>query len=160
MTAINPQAVRGPVTAIPVVAGVGVQFREDVPNNRVIAETDETVLSSTATVVGIDVEINLSESYTNFQSLKVFAIRNPTAGQCPACNEFMVDADHNVINFMTPLLTAGSTDLIIDTFKGTLTSTKLTITAFTRKTFSGTTMSTATNAPVTITKIVGINRIA
>lgn len=69
MTAINPQAVRGPVTAVPVVAGTGVRFVEDVPNNRVVAEVDETVLwdgegtaLSTAT---------LDESIYNFQYLRI-----------------------------------------------------------------------------------------
>ena len=46
--AINPQAVRGPVTAVPVVAGKGVRLREDTENNRVVAEADETVLCNEA----------------------------------------------------------------------------------------------------------------
>lgn len=67
--AINPQAVRGPVTAVPVVAGKGVRLREDVENNRVVAEADETVLwdgegtsLSTAT---------LDESIYNFEYLRL-----------------------------------------------------------------------------------------
>lgn len=67
--AINPQAVRGPVTAVPVVAGKGVRFVEDVPNNRVVAEVDETVLWESS--VGATNNITLSEAIENFDSVKV-----------------------------------------------------------------------------------------
>ena len=67
MTAINPKAIRGPVTAVPVVAGKGVRFVEDVPNNRVVAEADETVLwSGTRTN-----EVTLSESAYNFEFIRI-----------------------------------------------------------------------------------------
>ena len=65
--AINPQAVRGPVTAVPVVAGKGVRLREDIENNRVVAEVDETVLWEGEALNGI----TLSESLTNFEQIKV-----------------------------------------------------------------------------------------
>ncbi len=68
--AINPQAVRGPVTAVPVVAGKGVRLVADTENNRVVAEADETVLwdgngtaLSTAT---------LDESIYNFERLAIY----------------------------------------------------------------------------------------
>lgn len=157
---INPQAVRGPVTAIPVVAGTGVRFREDVENNRVVAELDETVLSSTATAVAVGVEITLAEKFTNFERIKIFAIRNPDSGQGSWCNEYQVDSTHAGIGFIAPLLATGSTNLIIDAFKGTLSGSKLTINVVTRKTFADTSFSTASGSPVTITKIVGINRVA
>lgn len=67
--AINPQAVRGPVTAVPVVAGKGVRFVEDVENNRVVAEVDETVLWEDAN--GATNNITLSEAIENFDSVKV-----------------------------------------------------------------------------------------
>ena len=68
MTAINPQAVRGPVTAVPVVAGKGVRLREDIENNRVVAEADETVLFNGT---GNGNTITLSEAPTNFERIKV-----------------------------------------------------------------------------------------
>lgn len=76
MTAINPKAVRGPVTAVPVVAGHGVRFVEDVPNNRVVAEADETVLwenseGKTPSVTG-DFPLTLSEPITNFETVKFY----------------------------------------------------------------------------------------
>ena len=70
MTAINPQAVRGPVTAVPVVAGHGVRLREDVENNRVVAEADETVLwdgEGTALATA-----TLDESIYNFERLAIY----------------------------------------------------------------------------------------
>lgn len=67
--AINPQAVRGPVTAVPVVAGKGVRLREDVENNRVVAEIDETVLFDDDTGVASP---TLSEIPMNFERIKVF----------------------------------------------------------------------------------------
>ena len=68
MPSINPQAVRGPVTAVPVVAGTGVRFVEDVQNNRVVAEVDETVLYTGTSAANTG---NLSEAYTNFTMLRV-----------------------------------------------------------------------------------------
>lgn len=45
MTAINSnRAIRGPVTAVPVVAGKGVRLVADTENNRWVVEADETVL--------------------------------------------------------------------------------------------------------------------
>lgn len=68
--AINPQAVRGPVTAVPVVAGKGVRFVEDVENNRVVAEVDETVLFSSDSGVDTSTQVVLSEAYTNFEFIR------------------------------------------------------------------------------------------
>ena len=70
--AINPQAVRGPVTAVPVVAGKGVRLREDIENNRVVAEVDETVLwEGTPTT-----SMTLSETPANFEYLRVYVTRD------------------------------------------------------------------------------------
>lgn len=78
MTAINPQAVRGPVTAVPVVAGTGVRFVEDTQNNRVVAEVDETVLwenSSHTPPTGdtrLTATIAYNESVGNFEFVDVY----------------------------------------------------------------------------------------
>lgn len=67
MTAINPQAIRGPVTAVPVVAGKGVRFVEDIENNRVVAEVDETVLwEGTKTN-----SCTISEAFSNFEKIRL-----------------------------------------------------------------------------------------
>lgn len=68
MTAINSnRAIRGPVTAIPLVAGKGVRLVADTDNNRWVVEADETVLWSGEALTGI----TLSESLTNFEQIKV-----------------------------------------------------------------------------------------
>lgn len=73
MTAINSnRAIRGPVTAVPVVAGKGVRLVADTENNRWVVEADETVLfedtSSTGTVVS---SVVLSESSANFEKVEI-----------------------------------------------------------------------------------------
>lgn len=71
MTAINPKAIRGPVTAVPVVAGKGIRFVEDVENNRVVAEVDETVLW-TGEASGASATMSLSEAFTNFERVRFY----------------------------------------------------------------------------------------
>lgn len=74
MMAMNSnRAIRGPVTAVPVVAGTGVRFVADTQNNRVVAEVDETVLfeSNTAATSGV-----LSESPANFEKIRVYGNRS------------------------------------------------------------------------------------
>lgn len=71
MTAINSnRAIRGPVTAVPVVAGKGVRIVPDVENNRFVVEADETVLfydsDGTATTTA-----TLSEPPTNFERIGI-----------------------------------------------------------------------------------------
>ena len=73
MTAVNlNRAVRGPVTAVPVVAGKGVRIVPDVENNRFAVEADETVLydCSNNYVYGTN-SVTLSESYKNFEVIKI-----------------------------------------------------------------------------------------
>lgn len=87
MTAINPQAVRGPVTAVPVVAGTGVRFVEDVPNNRVVAEVDETVLFSGTKANAGCASFTLSEYASNFDRLRFYGIgygNTKVMYECPA----------------------------------------------------------------------------
>ena len=73
MTAINSnRAIRGPVTAVPVVAGKGVRLTADTENNRWVVEADETVLydCSNNYVYGTN-SVTLSESYKNFEIIKI-----------------------------------------------------------------------------------------
>lgn len=67
MTAINSnRAIRGPVTAVPVVAGKGVRLVADTENNRWVVEADETVLWS-----GVSLTATLSELPTNFERIRI-----------------------------------------------------------------------------------------
>ena len=68
MTAVNlNRAIRGPVTAVPVVAGHGVRLVADTENNRWVVESDETVLYSGEPVLNP----TLSELPTNFERLRI-----------------------------------------------------------------------------------------
>ena len=73
MTAINSnRAIRGPVTAVPVVAGKGVRLVADTENNRIVAEADDTVLWSGNPTAASD-DVTLSESVANFETIRVYA---------------------------------------------------------------------------------------
>ena len=76
MTAINSnRAIRGPVTAVPVVAGKGVRLVADTENNRIVAESDETVLYTNSSAdpaqITSDTNVTLSESIYNFERVKI-----------------------------------------------------------------------------------------
>lgn len=68
MTAINSnRAIRGPVTAVPVVAGKGVRLVADTENNRWVVEADETVLwEGTATN-----SCTISEAISHFEKIRL-----------------------------------------------------------------------------------------
>ena len=69
MTAVNlNRAVRGPVTAVPIVAGKGVRLVADTQNNRWVVEADETVLWGNSSG---SASIQLSEICTNFERLRL-----------------------------------------------------------------------------------------
>ena len=73
MTAINSnRAIRGPVTAVPVVAGKGVRLVADTENNRWVVEADETVLWEQSSYTYGLTSVTLSESYKNFEMIKVY----------------------------------------------------------------------------------------
>ena len=70
MTAINSnRAIRGPVTAVPVVAGKGVRLVADTENNRWVVEADETVLWEETPSAS---RITLSETAEHFERIKIF----------------------------------------------------------------------------------------
>jgi len=77
MTAINSnRAIRGPVTAVPVVAGKGVRIVPDVENNRFVVEADETVLWEGACLTQGGAAATLSEAASNFEKIAVYAVPN------------------------------------------------------------------------------------
>lgn len=161
MPSINPQAIRGPVTAVPVVAGKGVRFVEDVENNRVVAEVDETVLwEGTANQSG---PFTLNEAYTNFQYIQIKYQNDSTSSPLNVnISKFPTDA-----NQMKIVLPVGDEEpyykvrLMTLTFSGTSATVKSNSVARYLWNTSGTcTVSTAAAQAPYITKIVGINRIA
>lgn len=71
MTAVNlNRAIRGPVTAVPVVAGKGVRIVPDVENNRFVVEADETLLFEEPNGTGTN-SGTLTEAYTNFERIRL-----------------------------------------------------------------------------------------
>lgn len=75
MTVVNlNRAVRGPVTAVPIVGGSGVRLVADTENNRWVVEADETTLFETSTPTN---SCTLSETLLNFEKI---AIYSQTAG--------------------------------------------------------------------------------
>lgn len=90
----NLRAVRGPVTALPVVAGNGVRFVEDTANNRVVVEADETVLWSGTGYIST---FTLSEKLSNFERFR-FVMGGYNTPQLGIC-EYYSPADGSNISY-------------------------------------------------------------
>lgn len=102
MTAINSnRAIRGPVTAVPVVAGKGVRLVADTENNRWVAEADETVLYETNTVTNNTAGqvFQLSESVLHFERIRI-SLDNMEFHGRPCTQEYSVLSSSSV--FITP----------------------------------------------------------
>jgi hypothetical protein len=67
----NLRAIRGPVTAVPMVAGKGVRIVPDVENNRFVVEADETVLYNVPVGTAPTTSASLSESAFNFERIRI-----------------------------------------------------------------------------------------
>ena len=147
MTAINSnRAIRGPVTAVPVVAGTGVRFVKDVENNRVVAEVDETLLYSNGTTASA----TLSETAANFEKLRIEVKASPFNTRDTTIA--MVDVGKFSVCFM-----GDAADMYAGT--GTISGTSVTITEGKHIWFNvgG---SGSENSLALITRVWGINRIA
>lgn len=160
MPTINPQAVRGPVTAVPVVAGAGVRFREDVDNNRVVAEVDETVLSTTTYDMSNNPTIILSEPAWNFEFVDVYALPHNT-NTVPIVLRFATGGlVANNQGSITVQAHAGGGGIRLNNGLLTISSSgNLVITESKQFSIIGTTVSQGTAAS-SFKKIVGINRIS
>lgn len=164
MTAINSnRAIRGPVTAVPVVAGKGVRLVADTENNRWVVEADETVLF-TGTIGEPGSTGVLSEAVTNFEFIEVYT--EPVyGGMCPVVTRFATISSGNSVRFGTFSQDGGNSYLANYTvdFSGTSVS----VARAKRITINHSNGSVSVKDIVTtgsykapITKIVGINRIA
>ena len=161
MTTINPQAVRGPVTAVPVVAGTGIRFVEDAQNNRVLAEIDETVLWEDDTGIAATGEsAQLSESIANFSRVAVYS--QPIYGGPEIRNEFQVmDSTYRFGTF-----SQDGSNVFIAAYNMTISNKTISILRGRRVTIASGGTITTTDLSATgsykapIRKVVGINRIA
>ena len=158
MTAINSnRAIRGPVTAVPVVAGKGVRLVADTENNRWVVEADETVLWEGEGIVS-NFPITLSESITNFERVRVYVKWHPTLAAAYQSIEYMVSSANDVWQGMlSAILDANS---FYQSFF-TLTVSNGTSVEYTYGRLRSNYSSEQTNEKqATFYKIIGINRIA
>lgn len=161
MTAVNlNRAIRGPVTAVPVVAGHGVRIVADTANNRFVAEADETVLfDGNGTPVS---SATLSESMFNFEKIKL-VIGSSTNGLYTYDERTVVpvaNASYINLSFIT-----GQVNMFLVNVRYSFTSTTITadkIVEFKVGYDSGTSITIERNTTLleNIFKVVGINRIA
>lgn len=157
MTAINSnRAIRGPVTAVPVVAGKGVRLVADTENNRWVVEADETVLWSNSSGSS---SIDLSEALTNFEYCR-FKMKSDQGTHYDFCNNAVGNVI--VLSFVHGDSNAWTTWLVIDynTSTNTLTvrHSKSLGHSFTSTT---TTLSGLLDSyKDAIIEVVGVNRIA
>jgi hypothetical protein len=161
MTAINSnRAIRGPVTAVPVVAGKGVRLVADTVNNRWVVEADETVLwdSASGSLITTGATFNLSESYKNFERIRIVAAR-VTLG---VVSEYYTALGSESANmWISSSQTASDGNLLIDSATLEFTSnTVITVLGIVRKVLSASNHSTSTSSPMTLYKVIGINRVA
>ena len=155
MTAMNlNRAIRGPVTAVPVVAGKGVRIVPDVENNRFVVEADETVLyynSDGAT------SATLSESYYNFERVRFIYLFVTNWIECTVNTQSNISA----LWLGNTLYRSGdSNPLQIVGVPVSITNNGLTATTSTGRTwwYPGNTGSTLSAQK--LIKVVGINRIS
>ena len=161
MTAINSnRAIRGPVTAVPVVAGKGVRLVADTENNRWVVEADETVLWSGSIEASANHTATVSESPNNFEYLRFEYHR----GDLAATHTVFRAADHGTtygrISCSLDTVNIDSTQNNVYMFTGSFSGTTFTVVNHSTKIYAASTFSTSTTSPLTLTRIIGVNRIA
>ena len=174
MTAINSnRAIRGPVTAVPVVAGKGVRLVADTENNRWVVEADETVLynNTNPSVVTSNTDFDLSEPVRNFDRVKVYYKEyygpdNPN-GKFNMCSEALVVSDTFGVG-IPGCSTGDNNTVFFDVNACMFDSTKpskITVVSTGKRigmTINGTsaTFSTTNDRGICLFRVVGVQRIA
>ena len=158
---INPKAIRGPVTAVPVVAGKGIRFVEDVENNRVVAEVDETVLWEGTETLSTNQEITLSEFATNFERIRVYGESWNTWSPV-LWGEILMTTRGNAYHVSLATSYLGSNGAAIRFVQAVFefNDNKMTVTNAGLFSIQGTAVASGSPSNTLITKIIGINRIA
>ena len=166
MTVINSnRAVRGPVTAIPLVAGKGVKITADTVNNRWVVEADETVLWEGNGTSGTT--MNLTETAKNFATIKIYGHDSNRGRSC--INEFnpaVADATDR-LTFCLNMPDIATDATWWGAYNSILSYTSTACTSITNNGgfqwftwVSNKSTETQTSRYVIVDKIVGINRIA
>lgn len=152
MTVINSnRAIRGPVTAVPVVAGKGVRLVADTENNRWVVEADETVLWEGNLWDGQTTTANLSEAASNFEYIRVYGVAHEQ--NVRQVTTMIQGSGENYVS-----LHSGNVWYTTKVTFGT-GSTTLVLNGHNNYWLSGTTLNSGTDG-VMIKKLVGVNRIA
>lgn len=159
MTAINSnRAIRGPVTAVPVVAGKGVRLVVDTENNRWVVEADETVLWSGSQELTLNTEITLSETYKNFEYI-CFECSRLSLKKRTIYNTYD-DGSHYAVTLNDSQIDSSGT-LLLDVTTISLSNVlKPKVIGMGRKQLMASSLATSTTQPLTLIAVYGINRIA
>ena len=167
MTAVNlNRAVRGPVTAVPVVAGKGVRIVPDVENNRFVAEVDETVLWDCNGTPQSSPNLTLSEPFTNFEILR-FKIAGSEIASTYAWNAVYIylptDDIATVNRFNLNYMLSDSTQATSLVYRQLLynvaSTTSFTVQGNGQVFYNGSSWSARTNVTTLVWEVVGINRL-
>ena len=160
MTAVNlNRAVRGPVTAVPIVAGKGVRLVADTQNNRWLVEADETVLWEGSSRTNIQ----LSEPITNFEEIAVYYDEDGNGVRLAKLQATPINSSSLVLCGTNYFVDDTGNPIHIDAIELSISNGVVSIARANSKFMSttGTTMGNWDIAGVMlIKKIVGINRIA
>lgn len=159
MTAMNlNRAVRGPVTAVPIVAGKGVRLTADVQNNRWVVEADETTLWEKSSSQSLITSCTLSEDYHNFEKLKVYIINNDLQTSCVE----MITANQGSNFSVHTLYCNGTNTMWVKDSTFTLNNTSIAVLGAVNYQIT-TGINTVTHSATGnnyLLKVVGVNRIA
>lgn len=151
MTVINSnRAIRGPVTAVPVVAGKGVRLVADTENNRIVVEADETVLWE-----GSATSATLSESAASFDRIRIYFEA--------ASQSYVQEFPGSLANGVLQISCNGTFPngfVSFYNYRYTISGTSVAPTAYLKETYGNSTMAVRTTPAPTLKKVVGINRIA
>ena len=119
---------------------------------------DETVLWSGSQELTLNAEITLSETYKNFERIR-FECSRTSLKKVTEFNTYD-DGVHNAVNLMDSQVDSSNV-LIIDSANLSLANElKPKVNGMGRKSFSASTFTSSTSAPLTLIKVVGVHRIA
>ena len=160
MTAINSnRAIRGPVTAVPVVAGKGVRLVADTENNRWVVEADETVLFTSDS--GVTNNITLSEAIENFEFVRVEWCPYTEASNWTAPYDVVLSKVSGGLFHLCGWGLSNNTTYQVQTnLLLSCSNTSVTVSKCGTITVSSSSAATSSLTSYKIFKIVGINRIA
>ena len=159
MTAINSnRAIRGPVTAVPVVAGKGVRLVADTENNRWVVEADETVLWENASGDLATTALPMNESAYNFETIKVYFVDNNGNG---GVQEIPMATSPTAFTVLISHINMAGTTSYIKNGKFALTSLTITRANEAQVAFSGSAANTTLNTNnIMLYKVIGCNRVS